>query len=175
MRNVPKNSNGLSPKKKKKNEVFSDIVNILGLQWGEYNDASKLAYNKIVICSDMDHDGSKIASLLIVFFNHFPELFEQGLICRSISPIIVARKGSDEKKYFTLEDYKKDEAKLKGYKIIYNKGLGGLDNTLYKEMMQSPTFHYFTKDALADSMLRKWFAKGIADERKDMLRDAVEA
>jgi hypothetical protein len=24
-------------------------------------------------------------------------------------------------------------------------------------------------------MLRKWFAKGIADERKDMLRDAVEA
>ena len=123
----------------------------------------------------MDYDGSKIASLLIVFFNHFPELFEQGLICRSISPIIVARKGSDEKKYFSLEDYKKDEAKLKGYKIIYNKGLGGLDNTLYKEMMQSPTFHYFSKDALADSMLRKWFAKGIADERKDMLRDAVEA
>ena len=175
MRGVPKNSNGLSPVQVMKNEVFSDIVNILGLQWGEYNDASKLAYNKIVICSDMDYDGSKIASLLIVFFNHFPELFEQGLICRSISPVIVARKGSDEKKYFSLDDYKKDESKLKGYKIIYNKGLGGLDNALYKEMMQSPTFHYFSKDALADSMLRKWFAKGIADERKDMLRDAVEA
>jgi DNA gyrase/topoisomerase IV subunit B len=123
----------------------------------------------------MDHDGSKIASLLLVFFNHFPELFEQNMICRSISPIIVARKGNDEKKYFTLEDYKKDEAKLKGYKVIYNKGLGGLDNSLYKQMMREPIFHYFSKDDLADRMLRKWFAKGIADERKSMLKETVEA
>jgi DNA topoisomerase-2 len=175
MRGVPKNSEGLNPVQVMKNEVFADIVNILGLQWGEYNDKEKIAYHKIVICSDMDHDGSKIASLLLVFFNHFPELFEQNMICRSISPIIVARKGNDEKKYFTLEDYKKDEAKLKGYKVIYNKGLGGLDNSLYKQMMREPIFHYFSKDDLADRMLRKWFAKGIADERKSMLKETVEA
>ena len=112
--------------------------------------------------------------------NEYTEYTKYVLATRELPSVVDgfktgARKGSDEKKYFYLEDYKKDETKLKGYKIIYNKGLGGLDNTLYKEMMQSPTFHYFSKDALADSMLRKWFAKGIADERKDMLRDAVEA
>lgn len=175
MRGVPKNSYGLSAVQVMKNEVFADIVNILGLQWGEYNDKSKLAYNKIIICSDMDYDGSKIASLLLVFFNHFPELFEQNMICRSISPIIVARKGNDEKKYLTLDEYKKDEKKLKGYKILYNKGLGGLDNSLYKSMMRDPIFHYFSKDEFADKMIRKWFAKGIAEERKTMLKDTVEA
>ena len=173
MRGVPKNSEGLSAVQIMKNEVFADIVNILGLQWGEYNDASKLAYNKIVICSDMDYDGSKIASLLLVFFNHFPELFEQKLICRSISPIIVAKKGNDEKKYISLDEYKKDEKSLKGWKILWNKGLGGLSAIAYKDMLRNPIFHYFKKDELAESSLRKWFAKGIAEERKEMLKDKV--
>lgn len=173
MRGVPKNSEGLSAVQIMKNEVFADIVNILGLQWGEYNDASKLAYNKIVICSDMDYDGSKIASLLLVFFNHFPELFEQKLICRSISPIIIAKKGNDEKKYISLDEYKKDEKSLKGWKILWNKGLGGLSAIAYKDMLRNPIFHYFKKDELAESSLRKWFAKGIAEERKEMLKDKV--
>ena len=173
MRGVPKNSEGLSAVQIMKNEVFADIVNILGLQWGEYNDASKLAYNKIVICSDMDYDGSKIASLLLAFFNHFPELFEQKLICRSISPIIIAKKGNDEKKYISLDEYKKDEKSLKGWKILWNKGLGGLSAIAYKDMLRNPIFHYFKKDELAESSLRKWFAKGIAEERKEMLKDKV--
>ena len=83
MRGVPLNSFGMTPVQIMKNQVFSDIVNILGLKWGEVNSPEKLNFNKIVINSDMDPDGNHIAGLLIMFFNNFPELFEYGMICRN--------------------------------------------------------------------------------------------
>ena len=176
MRGVPLNTYGMSPVQVMKNQVFSDMVNIIGLKWGEYNDASKLSFNKICIASDADQDGSKIASLLLVFFNHFPELFEQGIVCRLISPIIIATKGTEKKKYYTMKEFEKDEKKLgSGWKIKYCKGLGGLNNEESIEMMRQPIFHTFTKDEMADSMLRRWFAKGIASERKDMMKKDLEA
>ena len=176
MRGVPLNTYGMSAVQVMKNQVFSDIVNILGLKWGEYNDAAKLNFNKICIASDADQDGSKIASLLLVFFNHFPELFEQGLVCRLISPIIIATKGTEKRKYYTMKEFEKDEKKLSsGWKIKYCKGLGGLNNEETKEMMRNPIYHIFTKDEMADSMLRRWFAKGIASERKDMMKKDLEA
>ena len=108
--------------------------------------------------------------------NHFPELFEQGLVCRLISPIIVATKGTEKRKYYTMKEFEKDEKKLgSGWKIKYCKGLGGLNNEETREMMRNPIYHTFTKDEMADSMLRRWFAKGIAAERKDMMKDSLEA
>jgi len=52
--------------------------------------------------------------------------------------------------------------------------LGTQTNKLYKDMMQNPIFHYFTKDDLADLSLRSWFGKGNASERKSMLKNDVE-
>lgn len=173
MRGVPLNCFDLSPVQIMKNQVFSDIINILGLKWGERNDASTLAFNKIVISSDADADGHHIAGLLMLFCNKFPELFEQGIVCRSISPIIIAEKGKDHRSYYTLKEYKKDEKNLKGFKIKYIKGLGTLENTYYRDMMQNPHFQVYSKDELADSTFRHWMAKGIADERRNALKDEI--
>lgn len=175
MRGVPLNVCNMKPTQIMKNQVFSDIVTILGLQWGKPNDVTKLNFGKIVICSDMDYDGHKIASLLLVFFNFFPELFEANMVCRSISPIIIATKGKDVKKFYTMDEYNKEAPKLKNYIVKYAKGLGGLNTQEYKEMMQTPIFKYFKKDDNAEMLLKKWFTKGIASERKSMLHDEVEA
>lgn len=175
MRGVPLNVCNMTPTQIMKNQVFSDIVTILGLQWGHTNDVTKLNFGKIVICSDMDYDGHKIASLLLVFFNFFPELFDAKIVCRSISPIIIATKGKDIKKFYTLDEYNKEASKLKNYIVKYAKGLGGLNTQEYKEMMREPIFKYFDKDENSDILLKKWFTKGIASERKGMLHDEVEA
>ena len=42
-------------------------------------------------------------------------------------------------------------------------------------MMRNPHLIQITKDTMADMMLNKWFGKGIAQERKNMLKDDVEA
>ena len=179
MRGVPLNVIGMSTTQIMKNQVFNDIVKILGLKWGEYNKKSDLKYQKIVIASDRDFDGHKIAALMMVFFNHFPELFEQHVICRIISPIIICTKGKGKKqevkKYYDLATFRDEQKKLKDWEIKYVKGLGGQNQAQYREMMQSNNFEYYTKDDVTDMMLNKWFGKGIASVRKDMLREDVEA
>ena len=169
MRGVPLNCYGMTPVQIMKNEVFNDIVTILGLKWGKEFDINDLNFGKIVISTDADVDGSKIASLLILFFNNWPELIENNILCRSISPIIISRKGKDCKKFYTLNEFKAEEKNLKGYSHKYAKGLGGLSNQESKEMYQEPKFLYFKKDNLADSMFRKWFSKGDSETRKEML------
>ena len=171
MRGVPLNCYGMTPIQIMKNEVFNDIVTILGIKWGKEFDINDLNFGKIVISTDADVDGDKIASLLLLFFNNWPELIERGILCRSISPIIISRKGKDCKKFYSMEEFKDAEKKLKGYSHKYAKGLGGLSNQESKEMYQEPKFLYFKKDEAADSMFRKWFAKGDSETRKQMLNN----
>jgi len=169
MRGVPPNCYGLTPIQIMKNEVFNDIVTILGLKWGKEFNINDLNFGKIVISTDADVDGDKIAALLLLFFNNWPELIEKGIVCRSLSPIIISRKGKDCQKFYTMDEFKEVEKKLKGYSHKYAKGLGGLSNQESKEMYQEPKFMYFKKDEAADSMFRKWFAKGDSETRKQML------
>ena len=175
MRGVPLNCINLSATQVMKNQVFNDIVNIIGLQWGQYNKLEDLKFGKFIITSDADYDGDKIASLLLVFINHFPELFEQGFIYRVVTPIITATKGKDHRVYYTREDYDKESKKLKGYVIKYLKGVGTQTNADTKEMMTNPKLIKFTKDDMTDMMLKKWFGKANASERKSMLKDDVES
>lgn len=169
MRGVPPNVYGMTPLQIMKNEVFNDIVTILGIKWGKEFNIDDLNFGKIVISTDADVDGDKIASLLLVFFNNWPELIEKNIVCRSISPIIISRKGKDCQKFYSMDEFKDAEKKLKGYSHKYAKGLGGLSNQESKEMYQEPKFLYFKKDEAADSMFRKWFAKGDSETRKQML------
>ncbi len=171
MRGVPMNTFNMSPLQIMKNEVFSDLVNILGLKWGKEFNINDLQYGKIVIASDMDVDGDKICALLCLMFSNWPELFENNIICRSVSPIIIARKGKNCKKYYKMEDFKKDEKQLKGYTFKYTKGLAGLSNEESKEMYHEPIFHYFKLDDMSESMFRKWFNKDDSDTRKQMLNE----
>ena len=182
MRGVPLNTDDMTAVRIMQNEVFNDIVKILGLQWGEYNKVENLKFGKIVIATDMDYDGHKIAALLLLFFNHFPELFEQHLICRAESPIIICAKGTGKNKdirnFYSIPEFNTEAKKYKGYTIKYLKGLGSLSqgpDGEYHEMMMHPHFTYFNRDKKTDEMFKKWFGHGIAETRKNMLKKDVES
>ena len=42
-------------------------------------------------------------------------------------------------------------------------------------MMSNPKLIQFSKDDLADMMIKRWFGKGLAEDRKSMLKDIVES
>lgn len=170
MRGVPKSSWNESPTNIMKNEVYNDLVTILGLKFGNDFNINDLKFGKIVISSDMDNDGHHIAGILLAFFNHWPDLYEKGIVVRSISPIIVAHKNKLTKNFYNIDDYKKEESKLKGWTFKFTKGLGGLNNAESKEMYLNPRFQVFRKDDLAESIMKKWFTKDDSDTRKQLLQ-----
>ena len=141
---------------------------VTGLKFGEDFNMKDLKFNKIVISSDMDVDGHHIAGLLQQFFSQWPELFEQGIIVRSISPIIIAKKGNKSKSYHSLEEYKKDEKNVKGWTCKYTKGLGSLSMEESKTMYLTPTFEKYNYDENSDNTFDLWFSND-TDKRKKVL------
>ena len=105
------------------NEIVT-LINALGTGSKDFN-IENLRYDKIVIMTDADVDGSHIRTLLLTFFNNYPfnQLIENGHIYLAQPPLFKVTKSNksvyikDEK---TLEEYilktsdKKDKKIKKG-------------------------------------------------------------
>lgn len=168
MRGVPKGAYNVKYADLMKNEVYSDIIKVTGLKLGSPYNKNELKFSKIVISSDMDNDGHHIAGLLQQFFSLWPGLFDDGVIVRSISPVIIAKKSKDSKYYYNIKEYKKDESKLKGYTVKFAKGLGGLNMEESKQMYREPRFEQYALDDGYNDYFDLWFSDD-ADKRKTAL------
>ena len=100
------------------NEIVT-LINALGLDPKSQDiDLKDLRYEKIIIMTDADVDGSHIRALLLTFFNNKPfnQLIENGHIYLAQPPLFKINKGS--KSY-----YIKDENELEKYIIKNNEEL----------------------------------------------------
>lgn len=166
MRGVPKGAYGVKYTELMKNEVYSDILKVTGLKLGVPYKKEDLKFSKIVISSDMDNDGHHIAGLLQQFFSLWSGLFEDGVVVRSISPIIIAKKGKESKCYYNIKEYKKDESKLNGWTVKFAKGLGGLNMEESRMMYQSPRFETYKLDGQHEDSFALWFSDDAAVRKK---------
>ena len=111
-----KNGNGQDLQNKAFSKMMSSneivtLINALGTGSKDFK-AEDLRYDKIIIMTDADVDGSHIRTLLLTFFNNIPfnELIEQGHLYLAQPPLFKITKGS---KSF----YIKDENELENFLI----------------------------------------------------------
>ena len=111
-----KNGNGQDLQNKAFSKMMSSneivtLINALGTGSKDFK-VEDLRYDKIVIMTDADVDGSHIRTLLLTFFNNMPfnELIEQGHLYLAQPPLFKITKGS---KSF----YIKDENELENFLI----------------------------------------------------------
>lgn len=129
MRGVPLNAYSSSMQKIVANAELKDIINILGLDISKSDEKKTIDFEKILITSDNDADGQHITAMLIGWFKKFAEnLFEEGKVCKLITPLIIVQDKNEKilEYFFNVPDFKVWEAKNPNNKnkIVYLKGLG---------------------------------------------------
>jgi DNA gyrase subunit B len=112
------------------NEEIRSMITAFGTGIASDFDVENLRYNKIIIMTDADVDGSHIRTLLLTFFyQQMRALIERGFVYIAMPPLYGIRKGKKHQYAFTEEELKDiiGEADPKDFIIQQYKGLGEMD------------------------------------------------
>jgi DNA topoisomerase II len=167
------NSSDITIQKLIQNQEVVNLMSAIGLKVGQKATLKTLRYGRICIYTDSDYDGTSIVGLLINFFYKFwPELFENKIIFKAETPIVVSTNVKTKKKisFYTQSEYDNwiKKANPKEWDIRYKKGLGALVDDEYNDIINNPRLTLIKKDGLSTEKLEVWFGKS-SDLRKKEL------
>jgi DNA gyrase subunit B len=136
-------------------EELRAIVTALKASADEQFDSSKLRYQRVIIMTDADVDGSHIRTLLLTFFyRHMTELINQGYLYIAQPPLYRLKSGKQE---FWLYSEQEKEEKLKGLRedkveIQRYKGLGEMTPGQLWETTMNPASRTLLKVQVEDAI-----------------------
>ena len=112
------------------NNEVRDLITAMGTNIGQQFDLEARRYDKVIILTDADVDGSHIQILLLTFFfSHLKGLIEAGHVYIAKTPLYSVRKG--QKRWYVFTDHEKEvllrEIGDKGVEITRFKGLGEMN------------------------------------------------
>ncbi|GHT57613.1 DNA topoisomerase 4 subunit B [Bacteroidia bacterium] len=131
-----------SDEKFRANKELNELIDIIGAGTAKDWNEEKLRYEKVIIMTDADVDGSHIAALLMTFFyRDMPQLIHNGHMYLSCPPLYKLTHGSEGIYVDTDEELEELKAtKFKGKKIDISrfKGLGEMMPNQLKETTMNP-------------------------------------
>jgi DNA topoisomerase-2 len=157
------------------NTEVKSLIQALGLQHGvDYtveDNRKKLRYNRLVVCTDADCDGSHITGLLYNFFHTlFPTLLRTDFFYFMRVPIVKILKKPVAKFYYQEQAREYiSKNKIKSEAVKYFKGLGTANAKDIEEDFGKRLVKLIC-DEKTNDVMENIFSKENADFRKDWLQ-----
>jgi len=165
------------------NEEIRTIITAFGTGIGQDFDLKKLRYDKIIIMTDADVDGSHIRVLLLtLFYRFFRPIVEAGHVYAAQPPLFCIKHGKTIK--YVLNAQERDEylSKLNTtkYEITRMKGLGEMDAEELNETtmdINTRVLRRITVDDIiaADAAFSKLMGEEVEPRREFIEQNAVYA
>jgi len=156
------NTRNATAKTLQNNTVITNLIKILGLQYGKPNRPETLNYGKMCILTDADVDGIHIECLLLNFFHSlFPDLLRAGFVISMKTPILRIKSGMSTR--FSFEHTASPDEK-----VTYIKGLGTIKASEVKDVFGIRMLD-FISDEQTDSVFEMAFSKSESGKRKEWL------
>ena len=137
------------------NEEIATIISIIGAGYGSNFDVNEMEYDKIIIMTDADFDGSHIQCLLLTFFYRFmKDLVDHGKLYIAMPPLYKMT-FSNKKSIYVYTDQEKNELSEKNEVINIQryKGLGEMNSSELAETTMNVDTRSLIKVVNEDKLL----------------------
>ena len=164
-----------------KNEEINTIIHTVGAGCGSDFEVEDSNYDKVIIMTDADVDGSHIQILLLTFFYRYMKpLIEAGKLYIAMPPLYKITCGKELSYAWTEEDRKQVLEKYKGKKTETQryKGLGEMNADQLWETTMNPDTRSLIKINISDAALAEKRVRVLmgdkVEPRKEWIEENVE-